>query len=133
CVVRFSSRLPASTSPPLGIARTSCPWHGTAPWQQRVQRGLALDAPSWHTGCRSRGDNGPYTQVLLSNALPAHPNDVHAEVILPGEVPSPLNPPGGCRFHPRCPQAVPVCAEIEPLLRESSPGHRVACHLYHNP
>jgi oligopeptide/dipeptide ABC transporter ATP-binding protein len=75
----------------------------------------------------------PYTQVLLSNALPAHPNDVHAEVILPGEVPSPLNPPSGCRFHPRCPQAMPVCAEIEPLLRESSPGHSVACHLYDNP
>jgi oligopeptide/dipeptide ABC transporter ATP-binding protein len=75
----------------------------------------------------------PYTQVLLSNALPAHPNDVHAEVILPGEVPSPLNPPSGCRFHPRCPQAMPVCAEVEPLLRESSPGHSVACHLYDNP
>ena len=75
----------------------------------------------------------PYTQVLLSNALPAYPDDVHAEVILPGEVPSPFNPPGGCRFHPRCPQAMPVCAEVEPSLREASPGHRVACHLYHNP
>ena len=75
----------------------------------------------------------PYTQVLLSNALPAHPNDVHAEVILPGEVPSPFNPPAGCHFHPRCPQAMPVCAEVEPLLREASPGHGVACHLYHNP
>ncbi len=75
----------------------------------------------------------PYTQVLLSNALPAHPNDVHAEVILPGEVPSPFNPPGGCRFHPRCPQAMPVCAEVEPYLREASPGHGVACHLYHSP
>jgi peptide/nickel transport system ATP-binding protein len=75
----------------------------------------------------------PYTQVLLSNALPAHPNDVHTEVILPGEVPSPFNPPVGCHFHPRCPQAMPVCAEVEPLLREASPGHGVACHLYHNP
>jgi peptide/nickel transport system ATP-binding protein len=75
----------------------------------------------------------PYTQVLLSNALPAHPNDAHEEVILPGEVPSPLNPPNGCRFHPRCPSAMPVCAEVEPQLRASSPGHAVACHLYHNP
>jgi peptide/nickel transport system ATP-binding protein len=75
----------------------------------------------------------PYTQVLLSNALPAHPNDVHVEVILPGEVPSPFNPPSGCRFHPRCPQAMPVCAEVEPRLREASPGHSVACHLYDNP
>jgi peptide/nickel transport system ATP-binding protein len=75
----------------------------------------------------------PYTQVLLSNALPAHPNAVHAEVILPGEVPSPLNPPGGCRFHPRCPQAMPVCAEVVPQLREQAPGHSVACHLYQHP
>ncbi len=44
----------------------------------------------------------PYTQVLLSNALPAHPNDVHTEVLLPDEVPSPLNPPGGCRFPRAC-------------------------------
>ena len=43
-----------------------------------------------------------YTQVLLSNALPAHPNDVHKEVLLPGEVPSPLNPPGWCRFPRAC-------------------------------
>jgi oligopeptide/dipeptide ABC transporter ATP-binding protein len=75
----------------------------------------------------------PYTQVLLSNALPTHPDDVHTEMILPGEVPSPFNPPGGCRFHPRCPQAMPVCTEVEPSLREASPGHGVACHLYYNP
>jgi peptide/nickel transport system ATP-binding protein len=75
----------------------------------------------------------PYTQVLLSNALPAHPTDVHAEVILSGEVPSPLNPPGGCRFHPRCPQAMSICAEVEPQLWEAFPGHGVACHLYHQP
>jgi len=73
----------------------------------------------------------PYTQVLLSNALPGHPDDAHEEVILRGEVPSALNPPGGCRFHPRCPYAMPVCAEVEPPLREQFPGHAVACHLYH--
>jgi len=72
----------------------------------------------------------PYTQVLLSNALPGHPDDVREEVILKGEVPSAFNPPGGCRFHPRCPHALPRCAEIEPALVERAPGHRVACHLY---
>jgi peptide/nickel transport system ATP-binding protein len=72
----------------------------------------------------------PYTQVLLSNALPAHPDDVRDEVILRGEVPSAFNPPSGCRFHPRCPQALPVCSEVEPPLREQGSGHRVACHLY---
>jgi peptide/nickel transport system ATP-binding protein len=72
----------------------------------------------------------PYTQVLLSNALPGHPDDASEEVILRGEVPSAFNPPGGCRFHPRCPHAMPQCAEIEPALVELAPGHRVACHLY---
>jgi peptide/nickel transport system ATP-binding protein len=72
----------------------------------------------------------PYTQVLLNNALPSHPDDVREEVILKGEVPSAFNPPPGCRFHPRCPQALPVCGETEPVLREQSAGHRVACHLY---
>src|SRR5882724_9082639 len=72
----------------------------------------------------------PYTQVLLNNALPSHPDDVREEVILRGEVPSAFNPPPGCRFHPRCPQALPVCAEVEPVLREQVAGHQVACHLY---
>jgi peptide/nickel transport system ATP-binding protein len=75
----------------------------------------------------------PYTQVLLSNALPAHPDEVHEEVILPGEVPSPLNPPSGCHFHPRCPYALPICSQMEPALREAAPGHAVACHIYFAP
>ena len=72
----------------------------------------------------------PYTQVLLSNALPAHPDDTREEVILKGEVPSAFNPPSGCRFHPRCPHAMPVCAEVEPQLRDQASGHLAACHLY---
>jgi oligopeptide/dipeptide ABC transporter ATP-binding protein len=43
---------------------------------------------------------------------------------------SAFNPPAGCRFHPRCPQALPVCGEMEPALREQAAGHQVACHLY---
>jgi oligopeptide/dipeptide ABC transporter ATP-binding protein len=72
----------------------------------------------------------PYTQALLSNALPSHPDDTHDEVILPGEVPSPLHPPAGCRFHPRCPRAMSICSEIEPVLLSQGGGHEVACHLY---
>jgi peptide/nickel transport system ATP-binding protein len=72
----------------------------------------------------------PYTQILLNNALPSHPDETREEVILRGEVPSAFNPPAGCRFHPRCPHAMPVCAEIEPPLRELAPGHLAACHLY---
>ncbi len=72
----------------------------------------------------------PYTQILLSNALPAHPDDAREEVILKGEVPSAFDPPPGCRFHPRCPQALPICSEVEPALVDRSAGHQVACHLY---
>jgi oligopeptide/dipeptide ABC transporter ATP-binding protein len=72
----------------------------------------------------------PYTQALLSNALPNHPDEAHEEVILPGEVPSPLHPPSGCRFHPRCAHRMPVCSQIEPQLAEQEAGHQVACHLY---
>jgi peptide/nickel transport system ATP-binding protein len=72
----------------------------------------------------------PYTQILLSNALPGHPDDTREEVILKGEVPSAFDPPSGCRFHPRCPHAMPVCAEVEPALRDQAAGHQAACHLY---
>jgi peptide/nickel transport system ATP-binding protein/oligopeptide transport system ATP-binding protein len=72
----------------------------------------------------------PYTKALFSAALPAHPDIVREEILLPGEVPSPINPPSGCRFHPRCPFAMPVCSEIEPKDQDMAPGHMVACHLY---
>jgi oligopeptide/dipeptide ABC transporter ATP-binding protein len=72
----------------------------------------------------------PYTKALFSAALPAHPDIVREEIVLQGEVPSPINPPSGCRFHPRCPFAMPRCAEIEPKEQDMAPGHMVACHLY---
>jgi oligopeptide transport system ATP-binding protein len=75
----------------------------------------------------------PYTQALFSAALPAHPDEQREEVIIAGEVPSPLNPPAGCRFHPRCPFAMPVCSQVEPVLRSAANGHQVACHLYNEP
>ena len=74
----------------------------------------------------------PYTVALLS-AVPVA--DVEAEAkrsraIVKGEVPSPLNPPSGCRFHPRCPMAMEKCKTIEPILSGKSDGRTVACHLY---
>lgn len=72
----------------------------------------------------------PYTKALFSAALPSHPDIEREEIILRGEVPSPINPPSGCRFHPRCPLAKPECATIEPVEKEMAPGHMVACHLY---
>jgi len=64
----------------------------------------------------------PYTKALFSAALPADPDHAGDEMILSGEVPSPLNPPTGCRFHPRCPYAMPRCSEPEPQLKEVSPA-----------
>jgi oligopeptide/dipeptide ABC transporter ATP-binding protein len=74
----------------------------------------------------------PYTQALFAAALPSHPSEQHEDLVLTGEVPSPLNPPLACRFHPRCPHAMPRCSSEEPVLREAE-GRRVACHLYTSP
>ncbi len=75
----------------------------------------------------------PYTRALLA-AVPIPDPDVQVtQEILGGEVPSPLNPPAGCRFHPRCSLVKKICAENEPELVEISAGHKVACHLDSNP
>jgi oligopeptide/dipeptide ABC transporter ATP-binding protein len=76
----------------------------------------------------ARAPKHPYTEALFSAALPSHPDERREEIILPGEVPSPLKPPGGCRFHPRCPHAMPRCAEEEPVLAAVE-DRLVACHL----
>ena len=72
----------------------------------------------------------PYTKALFSAALPSHPDDQREEIVLSGEVPSPINPPSGCRFHPRCPFAMDRCAEEAPVQRDVGKGHKVSCHLY---
>jgi oligopeptide/dipeptide ABC transporter ATP-binding protein len=72
----------------------------------------------------------PYTKALFAASLPAHPDEPREEIALSGEVPSALNPPRGCRFHPRCPFVMPRCSDVEPALAEVSPGRRVACYLY---
>jgi len=71
----------------------------------------------------------PYTQALFAAALPIDVDEPREEITLSGEVPSPLAPPPGCHFHPRCPFAMPHCATQAPALRAES-GRLVACHLY---
>jgi oligopeptide transport system ATP-binding protein len=76
-----------------------------------------------------RNPQHPYTQALLS-AIPISTPELRRErVILKGDVPSPLRPPSGCRFHPRCPVAIEVCSQVEPLLIDLGGGHLAACHL----
>ncbi len=72
----------------------------------------------------------PYTKALMSAALPSHPDTVQEEMILSGEVPSPLDPPPGCHFHTRCPMAMDRCAVEVPVVKEIAPGHTVSCHLF---
>lgn len=73
----------------------------------------------------------PYTQALLSAVPVPDPRRRKKRIILEGDVPSPLNPPSGCRFHPRCPQRMDeICPHRQPTMIEHSPGHWVSCWLY---
>lgn len=75
----------------------------------------------------------PYTKALFSAALPSHPDIVRDEIVLEGEVPSPINPPPGCAFHPRCPMKLgEICEQKAPALQSlrRAPDHKVACHRY---
>ena len=72
----------------------------------------------------------PYTKALISAALPAHPTNSREEIVLRGEVPSPINPPSGCTFHPRCPVAMERCSIETPVSTSVGEGHRASCLLY---
>ena len=80
-----------------------------------------------------RAPRHPYTQALISAVPEVDPDTQQERVLLPGDVPSPLHPPGGCPFHPRCPIAEPRCQTEVPPLAETAPGHATACHLAGKP
>jgi oligopeptide/dipeptide ABC transporter ATP-binding protein len=71
----------------------------------------------------------PYVEGLL-NSLPNIHNRKQKLISIPGMLPSLINPPSGCRFHPRCQYSKPICKKIEPELLEVEPNHHVACHLF---
>ena len=71
----------------------------------------------------------PYTEALLSAVPIPDPSLARKRIVLEGDVPSPMHPPSGCHFHPRCPRAMARCASEAPLLREVAPGRMAACHL----
>jgi oligopeptide/dipeptide ABC transporter ATP-binding protein len=76
-----------------------------------------------------RAPRHPYTQALLSAVPVVDPASKRQRIVLPGDVPSPIDPPSGCPFHPRCPMAEARCRVEKPLLRELALGHFAACHL----
>jgi oligopeptide/dipeptide ABC transporter ATP-binding protein len=86
-----------------------------------VESGAAKDV------CRE--PKHPYTQALISAVPVVDPDAKRTRIVLSGDVPSPIHPPGGCPFHPRCPVAEERCRTERPLLRELAPGRSVACHL----
>ena len=86
-----------------------------------------LDA-DWLRGELFAAPNHPYTQALLSQ-VPKIEDRKAAYRPVKGEIPSPLDPPPGCHFHPRCPHAMPLCREAAPALAEIAQGRRSACHL----
>lgn len=72
----------------------------------------------------------PYTWALLSAVPVPDPKRSRKRIILTGDVPSPVHPPAGCRFHPRCSEVMPICREEIPQMRQTRDGHQVRCHLY---
>ncbi len=76
------------------------------------------------------GAKHPYTRALLSSVPVTDPKQRKDRMVLQGDVPSPLNPPKGCSFHPRCPFSEKICTEVEPPLEYTSDGHGLACHVF---
>lgn len=72
----------------------------------------------------------PYTQALFSAVPNPNPDVKMNRIVLKGDIPSPANPPKGCKFHTRCPKAMEICSHIAPVYKEYEPGHFAACHLY---
>lgn len=72
----------------------------------------------------------PYTNALFSSVPNPNPDERSERILLKGDIPSPANPPMGCKFHTRCPRAMEICKHIEPEYKEKTPGHFVACHCY---
>ena len=89
--------------------------------------GKIVEAGEARTTCRF--PKHPYTQALISAVPVVDPDSKRQRIILAGDVPSPIHPPAGCPFHPRCPVAEARCKTEAPALREVEPGHWVACHL----
>ena len=119
--------LRARTGPDLSV-------HQSRPRRRRTSVRSRADHVSrpHRRGSADRGvfgrANHPYTRALLAE-VPRIEARKHRFTAITGEIPSPLNPPAGCHFHPRCPHAMPRCAVEAPALREIAPGHHSACHL----
>ena len=74
----------------------------------------------------------PYTEALFSAIPVPDPDYAMNRIILEGSIPSPANPPSGCKFHTRCTKAMAICKEVSPEMMEAAPGHFVSCHLFNS-
>ena len=134
-VFQVDERIAPAGNPDRNLThlRASLLEHAPLPPQQIYA--MPVDSPDLEAAAKqyartlAQAPKHPYTAALFSAALPIHPDERREEIILTGEVPSPLNPPSGCRFHPRCPQQMPICAQQEPALTPVT-DRLVACHLY---
>ena len=106
----------------LATVRYMCTWVAVMYLGQMVELSPVQDLYS--------NPSHPYTKALMSAALPSHPDMEQEEIILAGEVPSPLTPPAGCYFHPRCPSVMDRCSVDKPEVTEISGGHTLTCHLF---
>ncbi len=82
----------------------------------------------FEAGVADKGPLHPYTRALFSAVPDVHKRKEHA--VLQGDVPNPIEPPGGCAFHPRCPAVMDICRSEVPQLRKVGSGHEVSCHIY---
>ena len=116
-------------------AQPHVPVHQPRPRRRPVpRRSRRRHVPGPRRRERARGElfnrpNHPYTQALLAEVGQGRAEEAHVRSDCQGEIPSPLDPPSGCHFHPRCPHAMPVCREKAPPLVEISSRHLSACHL----
>ena len=127
-VINLLGDLQRSSASPICSSPTTSPWSSTSATASRSCISARSSRSPTRASLFARPQH-PYTEALLSAVPVPDPDAAKKRIILQGDVPSPINPPSGCRFHTRCPYAFDRCSKEEPQMREVLPGQHVACHL----